>query len=125
MPTGPDTTPATGDPIRPGYLRSLARSPGAARRRWVVLAVLATVAVVTVVSILVFTALSTQSQSYRDGYSVGGSIFSLDTEGEGAHQACTLAEHRAPGLGGLPAGDSVAQWLQGCLAAFDAAESGN
>ena len=116
-----------GDPIRPGYLSTLLRTPGTARRRLVVIlaVVVVVVALVVSLSLLLFSSTSRQSQSYKDGYSVGGAVYAADGKAQlGAQQACTATELRGPHHGGLPAGANATQWLKGCVAAFALAQGG-
>ena len=130
MPTNalPENPPTTGDPISPGFFRTLFHASGTAqkkRQRLVALVSLGVLLLTVGIGVLMFSALSAESQSYRDGYSVGGSIYSLDSAGEGAQEACQLAEVRAPSLGGRPHGDDPSQWLHGCRNAFESAQADN
>jgi hypothetical protein len=78
------------------------------------------------VGLIVFSSMSRQSQSYKDGFSVGGAVYASDSTAElGAQQACQVAELRGPKNGGLPRGANGAQWIAGCVAAFISAQGGN
>ena len=103
------------------------RFSGTARRRLVVIlaVVVVVVALVVSLSLLLFSSTSRQSQSYKDGYSVGGAVYAADGKAQlGAQQACTATELRGPHHGGLPAGANATQWLKGCVAAFALAQGG-
>jgi hypothetical protein len=126
-----DTRPSdgsyAGDPIRPGFFANLLRASGPKRRRHVLIlaAVLVLVAVVVTLGLLLFPSVSRQSQSYKDGYSVGGAVYAADGTAElGAQQACKETELRGPHHGGLPAGANATQWVKGCVAAFALAQGG-
>jgi hypothetical protein len=117
-----------GDPIRPGFFSTLLRTPGTARRRllWIVTVVVVVVALAVSLSLLLFPSMSRQSQSYKDGYSVGGAVYAADGMAElGAQQACKTTELRGPHHGGLPAGANATQWLKGCVASFALAQGGS
>jgi hypothetical protein len=116
-----------GDPIRPGFFTNLLRAPGPKRRRNLLIMAGALVVVALVVSLglLLFPSMSRQSQSYKDGYSVGGAVYAADGMAElGAQQACKTTELRGPQHGGLPAGDNATQWMKGCVASFALAQGG-
>jgi Na+-transporting methylmalonyl-CoA/oxaloacetate decarboxylase gamma subunit len=81
--------------------------------------------VILIVSVVMFSSLSHESQSYKDGYSAGGSVASSGASNGTARQACVLAERAPAAAGGIPAGDNPAQWVQGCVAALDNAEADN
>jgi hypothetical protein len=87
--------------------------------------VLVVVVVIVGVSVFMFGSLAGESQSYRDGYSVGGNVFTADGSGVSPRQACTAAAQRRQNLGGRPAGDSASQWIQGCVDSFENAQSDN
>jgi hypothetical protein len=118
---------AQGDPIGPGIFRSFSRASGTKWRQMVVFVIACVVVVVAVgVGLLVFSSMSRQSQSYKDGFSVGGAVYASDSGAElGAQQACKVTELRGPDHGGLPSGANAAQWIAGCVAAFNSAQSGN
>jgi ABC-type uncharacterized transport system fused permease/ATPase subunit len=122
------TTRPTGDPIGPGFFRTARRVWGTKMgRRTIVLGVgLIIVSVLIVVGLVIFSAMSRESQSYRDGYSIGGTVYGSDAYAQAdAQQACKKAELRGPGQEGLPSGDDQTQWLKGCVAAFATAQSGD
>ncbi len=75
--------------------------------------------------IAMFASLSGESQSYKDGYSAGGSVFAADASQASPDQACRETALRGAHLGGTPAGDSSDKWIQGCVAGFESAQSGN
>jgi hypothetical protein len=83
------------------------------------------VLVVVAVGVVMFGSLSGESQSYKDGYSVGGTVFVADGTGASPRQACTATALRSQKLGGKPAGDDAAQWIQGCVDSFANAQSDN
>ena len=124
----PADRPYGGDPIGPGFLHTLRRSSGTKKRRHalIVAAGLVTLAIVLTIGLVLFSSISRQSQSYKDGYSVGGAVYAADSSAQlGARQACKKTELRGPHHGGLPSGVNATQWLQGCTAAFESAQGGN
>jgi hypothetical protein len=120
------TTRPPGDPIGPGFFRTAKRVWGTRMgRRTIIVGVgLFILSVLIVVGLVIFSATSRQSQSYRDGYSIGGDVYGSDAYAQAnAQQACKKAEVRGPGQEGVPLGDDPTQWLKGCRAAFAAAQS--
>lgn len=120
--------PYGGDPIGPGLFTSLRRATGTKRGRRVLLVGVGTLLVVIILAIglVLFSSISRESQSYKDGLSVGGAVYAADATAQlGAEQACQATELRGPHHGGLPSGDNAQQWRQGCVAAFASAQSGN
>ncbi len=120
--------PQGGDPIGPGLRTSLRRVWGTRRGRQALALAAGIVVVVVVLTIglVVFSSISRESQSYKDGFSVGGAVYAADSPAQlGAQQACTNTELRGPHHGGLPSGDNPVQWQKGCVAAFASAQSGN
>lgn len=122
--------PTGGDPIRPGLVRTLLSSgkDGSKRRNlWLLVAAAAVLilAVSIAVAVILFASLSGESASYRDGYTVGGSVYAADTAESNAQTACTAAEHGPVDVDGMPKGNVPSQWLKGCVAGFEAAQSGN
>jgi predicted cobalt transporter CbtA len=107
-----------------GLRRGWATEKG--RRRIVVSVgtVIAVIAIAIVVSL--FASLAGESQSYRDGYSAGGPAYTAYAASSGANitseEACRAEE---TGPGGRPAHDNSAQWIQGCVDAFNVAQSDN
>jgi threonine/homoserine/homoserine lactone efflux protein len=108
---------------------------GALRRAWAtekgrrrILGTLAVVVVVigVVVTASLFASLAGESQSFRDGYSAGGSAYTAyaaySETNITAEQAC---RNEATGPGGRPPRDDPAQWIDGCVAAFNLAQSDN
>ncbi len=91
------------------------------RRRIVIAAglVVAIAAIAVVVSL--FASLAGESQSYRDGYSAGGSAYSAYSNLT-AGQAC---RNEQVGPGGRPTHDNPTEWIAGCVDAFDLARSDN
>jgi hypothetical protein len=89
------------------------------RRRLILLAAVVVVSVIIGLTALQFSSLSSESQSYRDGYSAGETAYGLYGSAS-AQQACKLVELHGSGLGGLGRGDNPTQWLQGCVASFNA-----
>jgi hypothetical protein len=119
---------ATGDPIVPGFFRSFSRANGSknGRRILIVAVVSLLVAIALGVGLVVFSSMSRQPQSYKDGFSAGGGVYASDGTAQlGARQACKASELLGPNHGGLPSGANASQWLQGCIAAFNSAQNGN
>jgi hypothetical protein len=125
----PTASPITqGDPIRPGILQHLTRAWGSksGRRALVSAAGLLIVLVIIGIGLVVFSSISRESQSYKDGFSAGGAVYASDSvTQQGAQQACTTTELRGARHGGLPVGDNATQWMKGCVDAFKTAEGGN
>ena len=93
------------------------------RRRIVVSAVAVIAVVVLVVVVSLFASLAGESQSFRDGYSAGGTAYAAYQDSNiTAEQACQ-DEEAVPGV--RPVHDDIAQWIQGCVAAFNFAQSDN
>jgi hypothetical protein len=116
-----------GDPIGPGFFASLQRVSGRrwGRHVWILAVVLVVVGIIAV-SVVLFSSLSGESQSYKDGYSAGGNVYAADGSAElAARPACTKTELRGPHHGGLPSGANATQWLKGCVDSFELAQSGN
>ncbi len=86
------------------------------------LAIAVIVLVVVVGGALMFSSLGGQSQSYKDGYASGGTAYTADTAQEGAQQACQAIQPRNAANGGMPRGDDGAQWMEGCISAFNNAQ---
>lgn len=108
-----------------GLARALRRSWATekGRRRIVISTVLVVVVVGIAVVASLFASLAGESQAYRDGYSAGGAAYTAYADSKvTAEQACRDEE---VGPGGRPAHDNPAQWVQGCVDAFDLAESDN
>jgi hypothetical protein len=123
----PEDGAYAGDPIHPGFFANLLRTPGLKRRRiaLILAAALVVVAVTVTLFLLLFPSMSRQSQSYKDGYSVGGAVYAADGTAEfSAQQACKETELRGPHHGGLPAGANATQWMKGCVSSFALAQSG-
>jgi hypothetical protein len=117
-----------GDPIRPGLLHGLGRASAVnSARRTLVLLVGAMVIVVLIgVGLIVFSSMSRESQSYRDGYSVGGAVYStVGSADETPQYACEQAETSRVGQNGRTSSDNSTQWIKGCVAAFNSAQAGN
>ena len=124
-----DDSPGGGDPIGPGLLRSVAanRKTPAGRRNLLLaagVAALLLVVVLIAVAVVLFSSLSGESASYKDGDTVGGSIYASDSAQLGATAACQAAEHHPVADSGMPKGDDPAQWVKGCVAGFEAAQAG-
>jgi predicted PurR-regulated permease PerM len=116
-----------GDPIIPGFFRSQRRGSGVkrGRRTLILVAVLMIVVVIIGVGLLVFSSISRESQSYKDGYSVGGATYAaVASLNETAQNACREAELRAASQGGRPLRDNATQWIQGCINGFNTAQAG-
>jgi hypothetical protein len=117
-----------GDPIGPGLFASLRRVSRTRKGRQVLILAVALLIVVAIVvfSFVHFSTLSHESQSYKNGYTAGGSVYAADGSAELAPRtACAKAELRGPHHGGLPSGANATQWLKGCVDAFELAQSGN
>lgn len=121
--------PAGGDQIVPGILKTIFQAAGTKRRRSALILLIGLVAVAVVVvgvGLLIISSTSHESQSYKDGYSVGGAVYASDSTAQLApRQACEATEHRGAGHGGPPPGTDAAQWIKGCTAAFTTAQDGN
>jgi hypothetical protein len=111
-------------PIGRRFSRALGRgwATERGRRRIIFLLGLVVVLVIIGLGVVMFSSLAGESQSYRDGYSSGGTAFG-SYGSEGAQQACKTTELLKPGLGGRPSPDNSTQWLQGCLAGFNATQA--
>jgi hypothetical protein len=73
---------------------------------------------------VIFSAMSRQSQSYRDSYSIGGAVYVSDAYAQAdAQQASQKAELKGPEQEALSQGGD--QWLKGCVAAFASAQAGD
>jgi hypothetical protein len=83
------------------------------------------VVVIIAVGLVIFSSMSRESQSYKDGVSVGGAIYASDSSAESAQQACKTAELREAERGGSPSGVNAEQWIKGCADAFTSAQAGN
>jgi hypothetical protein len=105
------------------FARGLSRTWGTERGRRSLIYLMGLVVVVVIIGlgVVMFSSLSRESQSYRDGFSSGGSAYG-SYGSESAQQACKTTELRGSGLGGLPKDDNSTQWLQGCVAGFNAAQ---
>jgi hypothetical protein len=121
---GSTATVSLWDGLAAGLRRGWATEKG--RRRIVVCAgaVIAVITLAIVVSL--FASLAGESQSFRDGYSAGGPAYTAYAASSGAgitsEEACRDEE---TGPGGRPAHDNSAQWIQGCVDAFNLARSDN
>jgi hypothetical protein len=108
-----------------GLSRRLRRAWATDRgRRRIVVSTGLIIAVVTIAVVAsLFASLAGESQSYKDGYSAGGAAYSAyGASNITSEQACRDEE---VGPGGRPAHDNPGQWVQGCVAAFDLAQSDN
>jgi hypothetical protein len=126
--TQPASSSYEGDPIGPGLFHTLRQWAESKRGGYaVILAVtIVIVGVIVAIGFVLFSSMSHQSQSYKDGYSVGGAVYAADSSAQlGAQQACMKTELRGPHHGGLPSGANAAQWIHGCVAAFASAQGGN
>ena len=107
-----------------GFRRAWATQKG--RRRIVVSAGAILVIVSIAIAVSLFVSLAGESQSYRDGYSAGGAAYTsyaaYSNSDITSEQACRDEE---VGPGGRPAHDNAAQWIQGCVDAFNVAQSDN
>jgi threonine/homoserine/homoserine lactone efflux protein len=96
------------------------------RRRIVVSAGTVVTVVIVAVVVSLFASLAGESQSYRDGYSAGGSAYTsyaaYSTTNITGEEACK-DEEAQPGT--RPASDNPAQWIKGCVDSFNQAESDN
>jgi hypothetical protein len=125
---GTNGLPVPGDPIGPGFFRSFSQEFGKKRIRQAVILGVVTIVVVVALSVglIVFSSISHQSQSYKDGFTAGGGVYASDSTAQlGARQACKVTERLSPNLGGLPLGANATQWLNGCVISFESAQSGN
>jgi hypothetical protein len=112
---------AMGGPAGSGLSHRFSRAWGTRRGRRGIIFLAALLLAIAVIGLGVsmVTSLSGESQSYRDGFSVGGSAYGAYSS-ESPRQACKTME-----LGGLRSGEDSTQWIKGCIAAFDAAASDN
>jgi hypothetical protein len=112
------------NPVGPAFSRSLVRAwdSETGRRRLILLAGVIVVTTIIGLGALMFSSLSGESQSYRDGYSSGESAYGLYGS-TSAQEACKLVEVHGSGLGGLGRGDNPAQWMKGCVASFNATQA--
>jgi len=122
---GPDGRSTGEGSVWSGLSRGLQRAWATDKgRRRIVISTGLTVAIVAIVIVAsLFASLAGENQSYKDGYSAGGAAFSAYGESNvPAQQACRDDEI---GPGGRPAHDNRAQWVQGCVAGFNLAQSDN
>jgi hypothetical protein len=96
-------------------------------RRRIVVSSGAFIAIVGIaIAVFLFASLAGESQSFRDGYSAGGAAYTAyaaySQTNITSEQACRDEE---AGPGGRPAHDDPAQWIQGCVDAFNLAQSDN
>lgn len=121
--------PYQGDPIGPGLIQTLLSWKAGSDRRhlWLAAGAAAVLLVVLAIAVTVvaFSSLGSETASYRNGYTVGGSVYASDSAESKAQTACTAAENDPVGVDGMPKGNVAAQWLKGCEAGFAAAQSGN
>ncbi len=76
-------------------------------------------------AVAAFSSVSGESPSYRDGFTSGGSVFGADSTGASPEQACRSAVAQPSTYVGPPSGGSTDEWIKGCVAGFDSAQSGN
>jgi hypothetical protein len=126
--TEPSDGSYEGDPIGPGFFHTLRQKSGTKKGRHALILAVGVVAVGVIIAIglVLVSSISRQSQSYKDGYSVGGAVYAADGSAQlGAQAACKKTELRGPHHGGLPVGANARQWLHGCTEAFESAQGGN
>lgn len=104
---------------RPSHSISRVWATDRNRRRLFYLGCVVVVAAVIGFGALWISSMSSKSQSYRDGYSAGETAYGVYSS-DSAQQACTMQEAQATRLGGRPPRDNPSQWIQGCVAAFNA-----
>lgn len=116
---------AAGIPQQHGFSHWISRAWGSTNGRraivWGAVGVL--VLVVVSISIAMFTSITGEPQSYKNGFSSGGTVYSADGTGASPEQACRTAAARPPNFGGVPAGENSTQWIKGCVAGFEGAQS--
>ena len=118
----------TSDPVGAGLDGRLRRAWATEKgRRWIVISVVTAVAIIAVaIAVSLFASLAGESQSFRDGYSAGGSAYTAYAEYSQTNitseQAC---RDEGSGPGSRPTHDNAAQWIQGCVAGFNLAQSDN
>jgi hypothetical protein len=96
------------------------------RRAIICLMVLLVVLILVGLGAQMVSSISSQTTSYKDGYSAGGNAYSLyGSVGEGAQQACEKTALKGARFGGRPAGDNASQWLKGCVDSFNTIQSDN
>jgi hypothetical protein len=107
-----------------GLRRAWATEKG--RRRIIVSAGAVIAVIIVAVVVLLFASLASESQAFRDGYSAGGTAYTAYAASSGGNitseEACRDEE---TGPTGRPAHDNSAQWIQGCVDAFNLAQSDN
>lgn len=91
------------------------------RRRIVVSAGTIIVVVTLAIVVSLFASLAGESQAYRDGYSEGGQAYAVYSDTNTSSVQACRAEENVRGV--RPARDNSAQWIQGCVAAFNFAQS--
>lgn len=110
-----------------GPRRWLVRTWGSRNGRRMIMAALGVVLIVLVLGVgyAMFSSLSGESPSYKDGFSAGATVLASDGTGASPEQACRMASLHGGTVIGLPTGDDPAQWVKGCVAAFESAQNDN
>jgi predicted cobalt transporter CbtA len=109
-----------------------ARAAGSFRRGWatekgrrrIVVSAGTVIAIVTIAIVVsLFASLAGESQSYRDGYSAGGTAYAAYQDSNITPEQACQDEAAVPGV--RPVHDDAAQWIQGCVDGFNFAQSDN
>ena len=116
-------TGAIGSRLVQWFIRTWRTTNGRRAMVWASIVLIAAIVVVT--GIVVFTSIAGESASYKLGFSSGGSVFAADSAGISADQACRTAATRPAADGGVPVDGNPTDWVNGCVAAFQAAQNGN
>jgi hypothetical protein len=122
---GPESEPTSMASLGAKLMQGLRRAWAVekTRRRMVITlgSIVGVIVIVVVVSL--FASLAGESQSFRDGYSAGGTAYTAYADAKiTSVQACRDVEAEP---GGRPAHDDPSQWVQGCADAFNLAASDN
>jgi hypothetical protein len=93
------------------------------RRRLVIITGLIVAVVTIAVVAALFASLAGESQSYRDGYSAGGTAYTHYSYSSITPEEACRDQAAVPGV--RPPHDDPTQWVKGCVDAFDLARSDN
>ena len=100
------------------------RTPGGRRAMaWGTIVVIALLVIGT--GVLVFSSLSSDTPSYKSGFSSGAAVYAADGRGATPEEACQAAAARPAATGGVPVDGNPTDWVRGCVVAFEDAQNGN